>query len=263
MGNVFGDPKTMKQVIREQKRGLDRSIRSLERERTSLERDEKKNSSLTSKKAAKSNQLKSCKIMAKDLVRIRKHQEKFINLTAQLRAIGLQMTSMASTQALVESMRKVTRSMTQLNRTMNLPALQKIMVEFAKQSEQMDMKQEMVGDALEDAMDNEEDEVESEAVVNQVLDEIGIDLKDSLVDAPSKQVGTEKPIAVKTPAKKVQAVAQGGGAAAPAAAAAGHAAAPAPAAAPAAAPASPAASGAGADDDAALEARLNNLKKDG
>jgi len=152
--------------------------------------------------------------MAKDLVRIRKHQEKFTNLTAQLRAIGLQMTSMASTQALVESMRKVTRSMTQLNRTMNLPALQKVMVEFAKQSEQMDMKQEMVGDALEDAMDNEEDEVESEAVVSQVLEEIGIDLKESMVDAPSKQVGTEKPATVKAPAKKMQ-VAQGGGAAAP------------------------------------------------
>jgi len=30
--------------------------------------------------------------MAKDLVRIRKHQEKFVNLTAQLRAISLQMT---------------------------------------------------------------------------------------------------------------------------------------------------------------------------
>jgi len=42
MGNVFGDEKTMKQVIREQKRGLDRSIRNLERERNGLERDEKK-----------------------------------------------------------------------------------------------------------------------------------------------------------------------------------------------------------------------------
>lgn len=43
-------------------------------------------------KQAKAGQMKSVRIMAKDLVRIRKHQEKFINLTAQLRAISLQMT---------------------------------------------------------------------------------------------------------------------------------------------------------------------------
>ena len=30
--------------------------------------------------------------MAKDLVRIKKHQEKFLNMQAQLRAISLQMT---------------------------------------------------------------------------------------------------------------------------------------------------------------------------
>ena len=34
---------------------------------------------------------KSVRVMAKDLVRIRKHQQKFVNLTAQLRALSLQM----------------------------------------------------------------------------------------------------------------------------------------------------------------------------
>jgi len=42
MGNVFGEQKTMKQIIREQKRMVDRSVRSLERDRQNLERDEKK-----------------------------------------------------------------------------------------------------------------------------------------------------------------------------------------------------------------------------
>jgi len=139
------------------------------------------------KKLAKQNQMKSVKIMAKDLVRIRKHQEKFTGLVAQLRAIGLQMTSMASTQAMAEAMQKVTRSMTALNRQLNLPALQKVMVEFAKQSEAMEMKQEMMGDALEDAMDNEEDEEESDQIVSQMLDEIGVSLNEQLVDAPAKK----------------------------------------------------------------------------
>jgi len=187
MGNIFGEKKTMKQIIREQKRNLDRSIRTLDRERASLERDEKK-LIMDIKKAAKANQIKAAKTMAKDLVRIRKHVEKFAGLTAQLRAIGLQMTSMASTQSIAEAMQKVTKSMTALNRQLNLPALQKVMIEFAKQSELMEMKQEVMNDAVEDVMDNEEDEEESEQIVNQVLDEIGVSINEQMVDTPGNKV---------------------------------------------------------------------------
>jgi len=177
----------MKQIVREQKRTLDRSIRQLEREKKTLENDEK-TLIINIKKAAQNNQLKSARIMAKDLVRIRKHQEKFVNLTAQLRAIGMQMTSMQSTQQLAESMRKVTRSMATLNRQLNLPALTKVMTEFAKQSEQMEMKQEVMNDAMEDAMDEADNEAESDEIVNQVLDEIGVKMNEDLVDAPGKKL---------------------------------------------------------------------------
>lgn len=184
-GNVFGDQKTMKERIREQKRMVERSVRGLERDRANLEKDEKK-LVLEIKKQAKANQLKSVKIMAKDLVRIRKHQEKFINLTAQLRTISLQMTSMASTHALTDSMKKITKSMVSLNKATNMPELTKIMQEFAKQTEQMELKQEMVGDVLDD-LDDEEDEKESDMIVNQVLDELGVSLSEGLVDVPGKK----------------------------------------------------------------------------
>lgn len=191
MGNAFGDSKTLKERMRENKRGLDRSIRSLDRERAGLERQEKQLIAEI-KKNARDNQMKSVKIMAKDLVRIRKHQEKFINLTAQLRAIGLQMTSMASTQAISESMKKATSSMVALNKSLKLPELQKIMQEFAKQSEIMEMKQEVMGDAIEDALDDVEDEEETDKITNQVLDEIGINMADNLVDAPAKKAQQEQ-----------------------------------------------------------------------
>jgi charged multivesicular body protein 2A len=74
--------------------------------------------------------------------------------------------------------------MVALNGQVNLPQLQKVMMEFQKQSEMMDMKQEVVGDAIDDAMNTEEDAEESEAVVNSVLDELGIQMTEGLVDAP-------------------------------------------------------------------------------
>lgn len=41
---------------------------------------------------------------------------------------------------------------------LKLPQIQKIMMEFEKQSEMMDMKEEMMNDAIDDAMGDEEDE---------------------------------------------------------------------------------------------------------
>lgn len=50
---------------------------------------------------------------------------------------------MASTHALTDSMKNITKSMVALNKATNMPELSKIMQEFAKQSEQMEMKQEV------------------------------------------------------------------------------------------------------------------------
>ena len=43
---------------------------------------------------------------------------------------------------------------------MNLPQIQSIMMEFEKQSEIMDMKEEMMSDAIDDALGDEEDDEE-------------------------------------------------------------------------------------------------------
>ena len=50
--------------------------------------------------------------------------------------------------------------MVRMNKQMNIPALQKVMMEFEKQSEMMDMKQEMMDDAIDDVMGEEDDEEE-------------------------------------------------------------------------------------------------------
>ncbi|KGL73304.1 Charged multivesicular body protein 2a, partial [Tinamus guttatus] len=63
---------------------------------------------------------------------------------------------------------------------LKLPQIQKIMMEFEKQAEIMDMKEELMSDAIDDAMGDEDDEEESDAVVSQVLDELGLTLTDEL-----------------------------------------------------------------------------------
>ncbi|GAB5363524.1 hypothetical protein AAMO2058_000890600 [Amorphochlora amoebiformis] len=187
MGNVFGEKKTPKEIVREQKRMVNRSVRSLEREIAGLKREEKKLIA-NIKKDAKKNQMSAVKIMAKDLVRIRKQQTKFLNLTAQLRAIGLQMTTVQSINTMSESIKKVSKAMTKLNMAIKLPELQKAINNFIKENEKMEMKQEVMEEAMEDVFDDLEDEEQTEKIVNQVLDELQINLDQQLVDAPGKKV---------------------------------------------------------------------------
>jgi hypothetical protein len=66
--------------------------------------------------------------------------------------------------------------MASMNRGLNLPQIQRIMTEFEKESSMMDMKEEMMSDAVDDVMDEEDEEEEGDNILKQVLDEIGVDL---------------------------------------------------------------------------------------
>ena len=64
MGNVFGRDKPLKEVLRENKRMINKAVRELDREKTALEREEKR-LTIEIKKAAKEQQMAAVKIMAK------------------------------------------------------------------------------------------------------------------------------------------------------------------------------------------------------
>ena len=71
------------------------------------------------------------------------------------------------------------QAMASMNKGMNLPAIQRIMMEFEKQSSMMDMKEEMMADAVDDVMedDEEDEEAEGDQILQAVLEEVGIDLQ--------------------------------------------------------------------------------------
>ncbi|WOK96950.1 vacuolar protein-sorting-associated protein [Canna indica] len=187
MSFIFGKKKTPAELLRENKRMLDKSIRDIERERQGLQAQEKKLIAEI-KKTAKQGQMSAVKVMAKDLIRTRHQITKFYALKSQLQGVSLRIQTLKSTQAMGEAMKGVTKAMGQMNRQMNLPALQKIMQEFEMQNEKMEMVSEVMGDAIDDALEGDEEEAETEELVNQVLDEIGIDINAELVKAPSTAV---------------------------------------------------------------------------
>ncbi|OLL22024.1 DOA4-independent degradation protein 4 [Neolecta irregularis DAH-3] len=169
--------KTLQERLRANQRSLDRAIRELDRERNKLESQEKKLIG-DIKKTAKANQLGACKIMAKDLVRTRRYIQKFYGIRTQLQGVALRIQTVRSNEQMMTSMKGATRLLGGMNKSMNLPALQKIAMEFERENDLMDQRQEMMDDGT-------DDEDESEEVITQVLDEIGISFGQSLKETPT------------------------------------------------------------------------------
>lgn len=159
--------------------------------------------------------------MAKDLVRTRRYIQKFYAMRTQLQAVSLRIQTLRSNQAMGEAMKGASKAMGLMNRSMNLPQvrlplvaysqpsemddrattdrgwlsrfarqIQKIMMDFEKESATMDMKEEMMSDAVDDAMDQEgedEEEVEGDRILKEVLDEIGVSIGQQVRLVPSVQ----------------------------------------------------------------------------
>lgn len=109
----------------------------------------------------------------------------FYNMRAQMSSVSIQMQAMKSQQAMAKAMGSITVSMRMMNRQMNLPALQAMMQDFEKQSMMAEMRQEMVGDILEDVLSAEQEEEEADSMVDRLFDEIGITFTDELGSVPT------------------------------------------------------------------------------
>ena len=67
--------------------------------------------------------------------------------------------------------------------------IQKIMNDFEKESSTMDMKEEMMSDAVDDAMEGEDEgegeEMEGDKILKEVFDEIGMNMNDAVSQTAS------------------------------------------------------------------------------
>lgn len=88
---------------------------------------------------------------------------------------------------MTQAMKGATGVLGSMNRSMNLPALQRIAMEFERENDIMDQRQEMMDDAIDDVT-GLEDEAEGEEVVEQVLEEIGVDLRQAVSLSKCSQI---------------------------------------------------------------------------
>lgn len=162
---------------------MDREIRELDKQERQITMELKQRAKCPGVNPAKDPALKA---LAKQLVNVRQQKVKMVSTKVQIGAVGMHATSMASQVAAASALGSVTAAMGTANKAMDVKETMKIMAEFTKQNETLQVKEEMMDDALIDAFDNDEMEEEAEEVTQQVLAELGIEMDGKLVglDAP-------------------------------------------------------------------------------
>jgi charged multivesicular body protein 2A len=187
MAWLFGRQKTPAEVMKEHSTVLGRTQRRIDRERATLETDEKE---LITKirNSANRGQIESARSMALNLVRMRNQIKKLHQLHAQIDAVKMQINSMRTTVEMAEAMRGVTGSMRTANRQINLPQLQQILMDFERQTMAMDMKQDIMNDTMQSVQGGDDDEQESNDIIDAVMDEIGISVCGRLANVPPAAV---------------------------------------------------------------------------
>lgn len=182
--SLFGKKVSPAEQMRQQNRNLRKAQRDIEKDRRDLERQEKQ-LELEIKKAAKEGNKQVCTVLAKQLVQVRKQKARTYTASSKVQAVGAQSKTMHANVKLADAMATTAKTMGEVNKNIKPQDIARTMQEFEKQTTKMGMTEEIVDDTLNSILDESGDEEEQDAIVNQVLDEIGIEVSGKMANAPS------------------------------------------------------------------------------
>lgn len=186
--NLFAKKPTVKEQMRTNERAMRKTQRDIEKDRRDLEKQEKQ-LEMEIKKLAKQGNKEGCAVLAKQLIQVRKQKARTYTASSKVSSVGAQSKAMHSNVKLAEAMSATAKTMGAVNKQMNPQGVMKTMQAFEKESTKMEMSEEMISDSLDNILDESGDEEEQDAIVQQVLDEIGIEITGKLSEAPSAHKG--------------------------------------------------------------------------
>ncbi|KXL45204.1 hypothetical protein M433DRAFT_119 [Acidomyces richmondensis BFW] len=127
------------------------------------------------------------RIFAKELIRVRKQEQRLATSKATLASVGMQVNEAFAMRKIEGSIKNSTGIMKDVNMLVRLPELTGTMRELSQELVKAGIIEEMVSDTLENDQLLENEDEEAEAEVDKILGEV---LKDR-VQTPSAQVPSE------------------------------------------------------------------------
>ncbi|XP_062862566.1 charged multivesicular body protein 2Ba [Trichomycterus rosablanca] len=183
MASLF-KKKTVDDIIKDQTKELRGTQRQISRDRAALERQEKQ-MEMEIKKMAKTGNRDACKILAKQLVELRKQKNRTYAVSSKVTSMSTQTKVMNSQIKMAGAMSTTAKTMQAVNKRMDPKKTLHTMQDFQKENLKMGMSEDMLNDTLDEIFNESGDEEESQDIVNQVLDEIGIEISGKMARAPS------------------------------------------------------------------------------
>lgn len=156
------------------------------------------------KEAAKRNDLASARILAKEVVTIRKTIERVAVNRANALSLSSAVAQQASMARVGGAMEKSTAVMQAMNEAVKAPQMAATVQAMSKEMFKAGMLQEMVDDALDSAVDASTDDEEVQEEVNKILDQIAGDRVAAMPNARRARAG----VAAATPAQAAPAQAE-------------------------------------------------------
>uniref|UniRef100_A0A915EJS5 Uncharacterized protein n=1 Tax=Ditylenchus dipsaci TaxID=166011 RepID=A0A915EJS5_9BILA len=181
MSWIFGNKPTDKEIERANERELRSVNRGLATDFRQLERKEKE-LELEIKKLAKAGHKDACVVLAKQLVQLRKQKAKSVTMSANISGMATKNKQMKSMGTMAKAMGTAAQTMKVVDQQMPLDKFAKDMRDFSQTQDKMDLREEIMGETLDSLLDV--DEGEEDKVIDQVLDEIGIEMNEKLSKVP-------------------------------------------------------------------------------
>ncbi|ODN73877.1 hypothetical protein L202_07394 [Cryptococcus amylolentus CBS 6039] len=150
--------------LRTQERQLDREIRNLE--------VATQKSRIELKQLAKKNDVKSARILAREVVRANKQRDRLESSKARIKSVNMQLQHQLSMVKVTGAFQKSTEIMKTTNALVKLPQLSATMREMSMEMMKSGIMEEMMEDTLDSVNDDEELEEEADQEVDKVLFEL-------------------------------------------------------------------------------------------
>lgn len=168
-----------KEIIRKQRRSIEKIVRAMQREKTTIEKKEPGLLKQVEGYMTRGEE-KNSRLIAKQIAQQRKIKTQLLNTELKLKTILSKLENIQTANQMGIVLQQAAVALQSMNNSISLPALSQSMNDFYKESDKMDLKSEMISDMCDEANNDEEQEEEEDLIVNQIMDTIAFQLQNKI-----------------------------------------------------------------------------------
>ncbi|OII75018.1 DID domain-containing protein [Cryptosporidium ubiquitum] len=157
--------------LNKNKRAVSKAIREVDREIQKLEQEEAK-LMREIRVAVEKGYTESAKIFSRDILKVRRQMEKLNLARSQLMGAELRLTSVKSQLQVNSAISDLNSIMGKVNESTEISRIQGILRNFARESDKLDVKGDIINDSIDEALGSECQPEEEEALVNKIYMEV-------------------------------------------------------------------------------------------